>query len=45
VKSPTHVCCHLCSSCGHRRGTECARYDMGQCVVPCYAEYGTKVNL
>ena len=37
--------CHLCSSRGHRKGTQCARYDVGLCVVPCFAEYGAKVHL
>jgi hypothetical protein len=35
----------LCSSRGHRKGIQCARYDVGLCVVPCFAEYHTKVNL
>ena len=32
---------------GQRRGTvyKCARCDVGLCVVPCFAEYHTKVNL
>ena len=38
--------CFLCSR-GQRRGTvyKCARCDVGLCVVPCFAEYHTKVNL
>jgi len=38
--------CFLCSR-GQRKGTvhKCARCDVGLCVVPCFAEYHTKVNL
>ena len=37
----------VCSSRGQRKGTvcKCARCDMGLCMVPCLAEYHTKVNL
>ena len=35
----------LCSSRSQREGTQCARCDVGLCVVPCFAEYQTKVNL
>jgi hypothetical protein len=28
-----------------REKAQCARCDMGLCVVPCFAEYHTKVNL
>jgi len=47
AKSSTQMCCRLCSSCGQRRDTvyKCARCDVGLCVVPCFAEYHTKVNL
>jgi hypothetical protein len=44
-KSPAHLCCHLCSSHGQRKGTQSAKCDVGLCVVPCFAEYRTKVNL
>ena len=27
------------------RAQQCARCDVGLCVVPCFAEYRTKVNL
>ena len=35
----------LYSSRGQRKGTQCARCDVGLCVVPCFTEYCTKVNL
>ena len=28
-----------------KKSTQCARFDMGLCVVPCFVEYHTKVNL
>jgi hypothetical protein len=39
--------CRLCSSRGQRKTTvfKCAKCDMGLCVMPCFAEYHTKVNL
>ena len=47
AKLSTQFHCHLCSSRGQRKGTmhKCARCDVGLCVVPCLAEYHTKVNL
>jgi len=47
AKSSTQLRCRLCPSCGQRRGTlyKCARCDMGLCVVPCFTEYHTRVNL
>jgi len=45
AKPSTQLCCHLCSSRGQRKGTQCARCDVGPCVVPCFVEYHTKVNL
>jgi hypothetical protein len=45
VKSSTRLRCCLYSSRGQRKGTRCARCDMGLCVVPCFMEYHTKVNL
>jgi len=47
VKSSTHLCCRLCSSRGQRKRTiyKCARCDVGLCMVPCFKEYHTKVNL
>ena len=47
AKSSTQLCCHVCSSRGQRKGTlyKCARCDVGLCVVPCFAEYHTQVNL
>jgi hypothetical protein len=47
VKSSNQLHCHLCSSRGQRKGTayKCARCDVGLCVVPCFEEYHTKVNL
>ena len=35
----------LCSSRSQRKGTWCARCDVGLCIVPCFVEYYTKVNL
>jgi len=39
--------CWLCSSHGQRKTTvyKCAKCDVGLCMVPCFAEYHTKVNL
>jgi hypothetical protein len=34
-----------CSSHSQRKGTQHTRCDMGMCVVPCFTEYHTKVNL
>ena len=47
AKSSTKLRCHLCSFHGQRKGTvyKCTRCDMGLCVVPCFAEYHTSVNL
>ena len=47
AKSSTQLRCHLCSSCGQRKGTvyKCARCDMGMCMVSCFEEYHTKVTL
>jgi len=47
AKSSTKLCCRLCSSRGQRKGTtyKCTRCDVGLCVVPCFKEYHTKVNL
>src|SRR5215510_5879831 len=47
AKSSTKLHCRLCSSRGQRKGTmyKCARCDVGLCVVPCFEEYHTKVNL
>jgi len=46
AKSSTQLRCGLYSH-GQRKGTvyKCARCDVGLCVVPCLAEYHTKVNL
>ena len=43
----TKLRCRHCSSCGHRKMTayKCAKCDMGLCVVSCFAEYHTQVNL
>jgi len=43
----TQLHCHLCSTRGQRKTTVymCAKCDIGLCVVPCFAEYHTKVNL
>jgi hypothetical protein len=37
----------LCSARGVEKGTmyQCAKCDVGLCVVPCFAEYHTKANL
>jgi len=47
AKSSTKLCCCLRSFCGQRKGTmyKCARCDVGLCMVPCFEEYHTKVNL
>jgi len=47
AKSSTNLRCRVCSSRGQRKRTVymCARCDVGLCVVPCFAEYHTKVNL
>ena len=47
AKSSTQLCCCLCSSRSQRKGTmyKCTRHDVGLCVVPCFEEYHTKVNL
>ena len=45
AKSPTHLLCHLRSSRGQRKSRQSARYDVGVCVVPCFAKYRIKVNL
>ena len=46
VKSSTHLCRCLCP-CGQRKGTlyKCTRCDVGLCMVPCFTEYHTRVNL
>ena len=43
----TQLRCRLSSSRGHRKTTvyKCAKCDVGLCVVRCFAEYHTKVNL
>ena len=43
----TKLRCRLCSVHGQRKGTafKCAKCEVGLCVVPCFAEYPTKVNL
>jgi len=40
------IYCCLCS-CGQRKHTvyKCATCDMSLCMVPCFEEYHTKVNL
>ena len=40
-------CAAVCSSHGQVKGTvyNCARCDVGLCMVPCFAEYHTKVKL
>ena len=47
AKSSTQLRCHLCFSRSQIKGTvyKCARCDMCLCVVPCFKEYHTKVNL
>ena len=47
AKSSTNPRCRVCSSRDQRKRTVymCARCDVGLCVVPCFAEYHTKVNL
>jgi hypothetical protein len=39
------LCCRLCSSRSQREDKQCARCDVALCVVPCFTEYHTKVNL
>ena len=41
----TQMHCRLCSSRGQKKGTQCARCDMGLCMVPCFVEYHTNINL
>jgi len=43
----THLRYCVCSSHGQRKTTvyKCARCDVGLCMVPCFADYHTKVNL
>jgi len=43
----TQLRCRLCSSRGQRKTTvfKCAKCDVGLCMVPCFVEYHTKVNL
>jgi len=45
AKSSTHLHCPLCSSDSQRKGIvyKCARCDVGLCMVPCFAEYHTKI--
>ena len=47
AKSSIKLRCRLCSSHGQGKGTmyKCARCDVGLCVVSCFEEYHTKVNL
>jgi len=47
AKSSTKFRCRLCSFRGQRKGTiyKCTRCDVGLCVVSCFEEYHTKVNL
>jgi len=47
AKSSIHRHCRLCSSCSQRKRTvyKCARCDVGVCVVPCFKEYHTNINL
>ena len=47
AKSPTQLCRCLCSFCGHRKGTmyKYTRYGVGLCMVPCFAEYHSRVNM
>jgi len=46
-KSSIHLRCRLRSSRGQRKDTmyKCTRCDVGLCMVPCFKEYHTKVNL
>jgi len=37
--------CAAVFSRGQRKGTKCARCFVGLCIVPCFADYSTKVNL
>ena len=43
----TQLRCRLCSSCGQRKTTvyKSAKCKVGLCVVPCFVDYHTKVNL
>ena len=43
----TQLRCRLCSSRGQRKTTDykCTKCDVGLCVVPCFTEYHTQVNL
>jgi len=46
VRSSTQLHCHLCSSRGRRNSIvcKCARCDVDLYMVPCFAEYHTRVN-
>jgi len=43
------LCCILCSACGERKGAvyKCTKCEVAVCVclVPCFTEYVTNVNL
>jgi hypothetical protein len=47
AKSSSQLCCHLGSSRGQRKHTvyRCTICDVGMCVVTCFEECHTKVNL
>ena len=47
AKSSNKLRCCLCSFHGHREGTvyKCARHVVGLCMVSCFVEYHTTVNL
>jgi len=38
-------CSAVCILLTAKERAQCARCDMGLCVVPCFVEYHTKVNL
>jgi len=43
----TQFLCRLCSSHSQRKTTvyKCAKCDVGLCMVPCFVDYHTKVNM
>jgi len=40
-----HSCSAVCVLFATKERAQCTRCDVGMCVVPCFLEYHTKVNL
>ena len=47
AKHKNNVHCHVSSERGQRKTTifKFAKFDVGLCMVPCFADYHTKTNL